>query len=202
MTWSPKIAQVGEVGDRLVDVEVLRIVDGGFGAERVLLFEVLLHVRGLVLDVQTGLDAVGDDARAIAERGRRRRARDAERKEEADAIGATEVEILADDGFEEVPALDRAVEDLREADLELADGEPMLVAGGAIARASAATAAAATSDRRRPARRRARAHRRSLAGRRDRHTRGSHCRDSSKRTRWRRSCCFTHSWPLRQSLMG
>ena len=40
-------------------------------------------------------------------------------KQEADAVGPAEVEILADDGFEEVAALDRPVEDLGEADFEL-----------------------------------------------------------------------------------
>ena len=47
------------------------------------------------------------------------RARDAERKQQADAVGATEVEILADDRFEEVAALHRAGEDLGETDLKL-----------------------------------------------------------------------------------
>ena len=69
-----EVAQVRQVGDGLADVEVLRVVDRGFGAEGVLLLEVLLDVRGLVLDVQAGLDAVGDHARAIAA-GRRRRGR-------------------------------------------------------------------------------------------------------------------------------
>jgi hypothetical protein len=39
-----EIAQVGKIGYGLVDVEIVRIVDGGLGAESVLLFEVLLDV--------------------------------------------------------------------------------------------------------------------------------------------------------------
>ena len=50
-----EVAQVRQVVDGLPDVEVHRVVDGGFGAERVLLFEVLLDVGGLVLDVEAGL---------------------------------------------------------------------------------------------------------------------------------------------------
>ena len=70
-----------------------------------LLFEVLLDVRGLVFDVEAGLHAIGDHARPVAVGGRRRGASEAQREEEADAVRAPEVEILADDGFEEVAAL-------------------------------------------------------------------------------------------------
>ena len=67
-----EVAQVGQIRHRLRDVEILRVVDRGLGAEGVLLLEVLLDVRRLVLDVQARLDAVGDHARAIAPRRRRR----------------------------------------------------------------------------------------------------------------------------------
>ena len=66
----PELAQVSQVVDGLSDVKVHRIVDRRFGAEGVLLFEVLLHVRRLVLDVEARLDPVGDDPRPIAEGGR------------------------------------------------------------------------------------------------------------------------------------
>ena len=39
-----------------------RVVDRGLGPQRALLFEVLLDVGVLVLDVQAGGDARGDDA--------------------------------------------------------------------------------------------------------------------------------------------
>lgn len=41
-----EVAQVGEVIDRVADVEVHRIVDRGLRAQGVLFFEVLLDVRG------------------------------------------------------------------------------------------------------------------------------------------------------------
>src|SRR5882762_7041664 len=97
-----------------------------------LLFEILLHVGVLVLDMQAGLDAVGDHSRAIAEWRGRCRALDPDRKQEPHAIGATEVEILADEGLEEMPSLHRAVEHLGETHLQLTDGEAMIVAGRAV----------------------------------------------------------------------
>ena len=42
-------------------------------------------------------------------------------KQQADAIRAAEVEVLADHRLEEVAPLDRPVEDLREADFQLPD---------------------------------------------------------------------------------
>jgi hypothetical protein len=77
----------------------------------------------LVLDVKTRLDTVGDHARPIAVRRGRRSARDAQRKEEADSIGSAEIQILADDGVEEMAALDWAIEDLRQTHFQLADGD-------------------------------------------------------------------------------
>ena len=61
-----EVAQVGEVIDRLADVEVHRIVDGGLRAQGMLFLEVLLDVRGLVFDMQARLHAIGDHAGPIA----------------------------------------------------------------------------------------------------------------------------------------
>src|SRR5437773_896827 len=127
-----EVAQVREIADALGDVEVLRVVDRGFGSERVLLFEILLDVRRLVFDVETGLDPVGDDSGAIAEGRRGCGARETQRKQEADAMWSPEVEIFADDGFEEVPALDGAVKDLGETHFELPDREVMVEPSGAV----------------------------------------------------------------------
>src|SRR5579864_2766811 len=82
--------------------------------------------------MQTGLDTVGDHSRAIAEGGGRCRALDPDGKQKPHAIGASEVEILADECLEEVPSLYRAVEHVGETYLKLRDGETMIVAGRAI----------------------------------------------------------------------
>src|SRR5262245_20572467 len=126
--------EVRKVLEALVDLEISRIVDGGFGPEGVLFFEVLLHMRVFVFDVEAGLHAIRDDAGAVAVAGWWRAARDPSRKQQPDAIRSAQVEILADDGFEEMPALDGAIEDLRQTDLELTDREAMVVACGAVGR--------------------------------------------------------------------
>lgn len=127
-----EIAQVREIRHRLGDIEIVRVVDGGLGAQGALLLEVLLDVRGLVLDMETRLDPVGDHPRAIAPRRRRGRPGDPQRKEEPDAIGGPEVQILANDRFEEVAALHGTREDLRQTDFDLLEREAVRVAGGVI----------------------------------------------------------------------
>ena len=84
--------------------------------------------------MQAGLDAIGDHAGAVAVRGGWRGARDPQREEQADAVRTAEVEILANDSLEEVAALHRLVEDVREAHFELADREAVVIAGGAVGR--------------------------------------------------------------------
>src|ERR1700674_5206639 len=82
--------------------------------------------------MQTGLDALGDHPGAIAEGRWRRVALDPTGKQEPHAIGPPEVEILADERLEKVPALHRAFKHIGETHLELRDGEAMIVAGGAV----------------------------------------------------------------------
>jgi hypothetical protein len=130
----PQVPQVRQIRHGFGDVEIRRVVDRRFRAEGALLLEVLLHVRRLVLDVETGLHPIGDHARAIAPRRGRRPSRDAVGKQLADALGPPEVQILADHRFKEVATLHGAGKDLREADLHLLEREPMRVAGRAIGR--------------------------------------------------------------------
>ena len=84
--------------------------------------------------METGLDAVGDHACAVAPRRWRRRFGQAERKQQAHAIRSSQVQILANHRLEEMPALHRPGKHLREADLHLLQREPMGVAGGPINR--------------------------------------------------------------------
>src|SRR5439155_12127607 len=53
-------------------------------------------------------------------------------EQQIDAIGTAEVEVIPDEGLKELPTVQRRVEDLGEADLQLPDGEAMSVTGGAI----------------------------------------------------------------------
>jgi hypothetical protein len=98
----------------------------------VLFFEVLLDVRGLVFDMQARLHAIGDHAGPIAKGRWGRGAGEAQRKQQPHAVGPSQIEVLADDGFEEMTPLHRTVKHLREADLELTDGEAMVVSRGAF----------------------------------------------------------------------
>src|SRR5713226_5978295 len=116
-----ELPETAKVVEAFGEVEVFRVIDGRLGSEGVLLFEILLHVRGLVLDVETGMHPVGDHAGAIAGGRWWRCAGDAQRKQQAHAIGTAEIEILANDRFEKLPALDRLLEHLGETDLELPD---------------------------------------------------------------------------------
>src|SRR6266545_7883798 len=53
-------------------------------------------------------------------------------EQELDSIGATEVEILAQQLLEELAPVKGPIEDLGEAHLDLPDGEPVAVSGGAV----------------------------------------------------------------------
>ena len=127
---------------------------------------------------------------------------EAERKEQAHAVGAPEIEILADDGFEEVPALHRPIEDLGEADLDLLEREAMVVAGGAVGGGHRPGQRAAQRSKKACTSAGPSAIADGLQTRSGRRRRESRCRDCRSATPARRSCCFTHSWPLRQSLIG
>jgi hypothetical protein len=54
-------AEVGEVTQTPSNAKVVRVIEGGLGAQSAPLLEVLLDVTALVLDVQAGQDAVSDD---------------------------------------------------------------------------------------------------------------------------------------------
>ena len=114
---------------------------------------------------------------------------------------AAQVQVLADHCFEEVAALDGVVEDVGEADLELPDAPGDGVAGGPIGPRSAARAAARPSDRRTPARRPAPVIADGLQAGRVAQTQEAIVQ-ALEAIPSRRSCCLTHSWPLRHSLIG
>lgn len=125
-----EIPEKRQVVDRLGDIEVVAVVDRRLGPQRTLLFEVLLDVGVFVFDMQTRLHAVGDHAGSIPVGRRRRGALESDGKQESDAVGPSEVEILTNHRFEEMVALHRPIKDLSEADVELVDGEPVVVSRG------------------------------------------------------------------------
>ena len=81
--------------------------------------EVLLDVTALVLDMQAGQDAVGDDARREAARRVRH---DLAIDQELDPIRAAKIEIVANHLLKKLPSTHGVIEHLGEADLHLQDG--------------------------------------------------------------------------------
>ena len=88
-------------------------------------------MAALVLDVQAGGDAVGDHPGAKRARGG---PDDLALEQQLDPVGPAEVEVLADDLLEELPAAQGPVEDLGAADLQLQDRQPVAEAGGRVGR--------------------------------------------------------------------
>ena len=117
------LPKCGEVLQQLADAEVASVVDRGLGAKPSVLLVVLLDTRVLVVDVQRGHDAMGDDA------GPKRTGSglgDPAGEDHLDPVRTAEIEILADDLFEEDSPRNRSVQDLgqRKLGLEDRDGVP------------------------------------------------------------------------------
>ena len=123
------LAQVFEIFDASADGEVAGIVDGGFGAEGLVLFVILLDTVFLVVNVQRRHDAFGDDTGAKPAGGT---AGDLAIEHQADLAGTADIEVLADHLLEEDPSGHRLVEHLGERELGLQDRELVAIAGGAI----------------------------------------------------------------------
>ena len=87
---------------------------------------ILLDPGALVIDVERGCDALGEDAGAHASRGA---AGNAAIKDELDLIGPAAIEVLADHLFEKQPAVHRAVEHLSQRKLGLKDRNIVAEAG-------------------------------------------------------------------------
>ena len=84
--------------------------------------------------MQAGCDAVGDHARLVAEVWWWRASREPRGEQQADAIWTTEVQVVADDGFEELAPVHGCGEDLGLAHLELPNAQAVAIAGSTIGR--------------------------------------------------------------------
>src|SRR6266851_3781899 len=126
------LAEVRQGGQRFRWLHVGRIVERGFGTKCPAFLEVLLDVAALEVDVQTGLDTARDHPRPIPERRGRCRPRQPRRKQQADPVRTTQVEVVTNDAFEQTAAPARLIEDLRQADLDLPQAQPMPIPSGTI----------------------------------------------------------------------
>lgn len=128
---STDLPEIVEVLEAALDPEVIRVIDGGFGSQRSVFFERLFDATMLVLDVQAGGDPMVNHAGAeAAGRG----ANQLPVKQHWHAIGAAQIQVLPDHLLEKLPAMERAVEDLREADFHLEQREAWSIAGGNVLR--------------------------------------------------------------------
>jgi hypothetical protein len=95
------------------------------------LIRVFLYPGVLVIDVEGGGDALGEDAGRQPSRGA---AGHAAIKDQLDLVGAAEIEVLADHLFEKQPAMDRAIEHLGQRKFGLKDRDIVAEAGDLIRR--------------------------------------------------------------------
>jgi hypothetical protein len=113
---------------RFADPEVAGVVDGGLGAKGDSFFVILLDPAGLELDVQRRDDAIGEDPGAEAARcGPLAAPDDPPVEDGGHAVGSTEVDVVADDLFEEDPHSNGTVEDLGERELGLKDRDVVAI---------------------------------------------------------------------------
>ena len=105
------LAQFGKVYDASANTKITRVVDGRFGPESLPLLVVLLDTRLLVIDMQRGDDALGNDT---GTESTRRAAVDLAIEDQADLARATDVQVLADHLLEEDAPRHRVIQNLRE----------------------------------------------------------------------------------------
>ncbi|HEY5729083.1 MAG TPA: hypothetical protein VIS72_03470 [Anaerolineales bacterium] len=108
--FSTNLLQEGQIRKIQTNAEVFWIIDDGFRAQGPVFLEVLFHQGFLVFNVQIGVDARLDHTGAEATRSR---ADDLAIKNKLHSIGTTQIQVLLDNRFEEFPAADRIVKDLR-----------------------------------------------------------------------------------------
>src|SRR5512144_1802559 len=119
MRWAPSRATVGgeadlpqrgQVGQPFRQSEVPGVVDRGLGPQRPPFLVVLLDLGVLVVDVQGGRHALGDDPGAESARCLAAALEDdSPVEDQGDLVWATDVEVVVQHPLEEDPTGDRAV---------------------------------------------------------------------------------------------
>ena len=124
------LPQRGQIGQPFAEAEVHGVVDGGLGAQRPSFLVVLLDLGGLVEHVQARGDPVGDDTGGEgAGSAVLAAAVDAAAEDQADPVGAAQVQVVADDLLEEDPPGDRLIQHLGQGELRLEDRDVIPVPG-------------------------------------------------------------------------
>jgi len=107
------------------NAEVTGIIDGGLGAQGTALLVVLLDSGAFVVEMEGRVDIRGKDSGAKAAG---RAPGNSASEDKLYAAGAAQVDVVSYDLLEELTSGKGAVEDLGKADLELEDGEVMVIA--------------------------------------------------------------------------
>src|SRR5262249_49020986 len=118
-----------QVAECAADLEVIGIVESGLGAQGATELEVLLDAGVLVVEAEARLDTVGQHAGA---EGAGSATGAAPLDQPLDAIGSAEVEVGADDYLEKLAAMERPIEDLRQADFHLHERKLVAIAGPSV----------------------------------------------------------------------
>ena len=133
--WEADLPQSGQIGQPFPDPEVAGVVDGGFRSQRSSLLVVLLDGGVLVVGMQARGDAVGDHPGAEPARGwRAALGHESAVKDQADLVRPADVEVVADDLFEEDPPGHRPVQHLGQGELGLQDRNLIPVPGVGVRR--------------------------------------------------------------------
>src|SRR5258708_28865356 len=116
----PAARRAGRLWSRLPMPKSTRVVDGRLSPQRFPFLVVLLYFRMLVVDVQGGDHALGDDPGAEpARRGPRPLADDPPAEDEPHLVRAADVQVAADHLLEEDPPVPRPIRHLGRGELGL-----------------------------------------------------------------------------------
>ena len=121
----PIFCKYGRLRQAFVHSKVVRVAESSFRPAAASFFEVLLQIEVLVVDVQARMHAVLDHARAKLA-GRFLRHHPIE--DQLYPVRPPQIQIVADDLFEELTPTQGTVEDLRQADFHLPDRQVPVVA--------------------------------------------------------------------------
>src|ERR1700738_4911973 len=122
------LAQIRQSREALVPLHISRVIEGRLGAYAAAL-EILLQVGVLEAHMESRRGPGGDDACAVAAIGWWCRTRHTRRKQQTDSVGTTQIQVLAQDGFEPTAAVDGLAKDLGQAHLSLPQAQPMPIPG-------------------------------------------------------------------------
>jgi hypothetical protein len=125
------LAQGRQVLEASAHPEVIGVVDRGFGPQRPTLLVVLLEVGVLVVDVQGGHHALGNNARPASAVGGGLSLHLAT-EDQLHLFWTAQIDVFTDDLLEEAASVESALPDLSEGELGLEDGQVVAVTGPAI----------------------------------------------------------------------